>query len=642
MRILHLEDSANDAELMARLIRDEWAECEIQRTSQAGEFEAALARSDFDLILSDYTMPGFDGLTALKLAHERCPHKPFIFLSGTIGEDRAVEALKNGAADYVIKDRPNRLVPAIKQAIGRMREEESHRQAQEFLRQHEQRLKEHASLLDLAHDAICTITTDHNVSCWNAAAEHLYGWSAAEAVGHNIRTLIFQRDPGRYLEVFEKVMTNRAWQGEMSHCRKTGESIAVDSRWTLVPDASGAPRSILLINSDASERKRQDARLLQTQRLESIVTLSHGIAHDLNNVFTPILMAVEMLQQYLTDDAARQLLATVEKSSQQGAGLIRQLVVFARGSTARRAKLRVGAMLTELANLMRETLPDTIELEVHCADDAWPVNADATQISQALTNLCVNARDAMPAGGRITIAAGNMVISADSAQMFADGRAGKFLCLTVTDTGTGIPPLILDKIFDPFFTTKEVGKGVGLGLSALRGIVRSHEGFIHIDTALGQGTVFQIYLPALDEPADQPPTAADHQIKFRGNGEVILVIDDDSAVRSVLGVLLDKAGYRVLAAADGQAGLDLYHSRPGEIALVLTDMMMPGLTGAEVIQALRTVNPQIPIIAMSGLLDAGVLKEDVDLDRLEFLPKPLNARLLLAAIHRRLNAPLPV
>jgi len=631
MRILHLEDSPNDAELTEAIIREAWPDCDIRCVERRAEFEAALAAGGFDLILSDYTLPDFDGLWALELALTRDPAQPFIFLSGTIGEERAVAALRRGATDYVIKDRPDRLVPAIRQAIDRVTVDRRRRQA-------EDRIREQASWLDQARDAICVAALDQCVTYWNAGAERLYGWSAAEAVGRNVLTLLFAGDAAGYEQTLRQLLADHEWRGEVRQTTRAGESIVVDSRWTLMPDEAGRPRQILFINTDVTERRRIEAQLLRAQRLESIGTLAAGIAHDLNNVLAPVLMAAEILRDSVGTDSGRQLLATLEASAQRGAALVRQLLSVARGSEARRTEVDIGAVIDDVDRLLRQTLPATISLQVRHLGEPWPVNADATQLGQVFMNLCVNARDAMPAGGRIEIVTENVVLDEVVARRHPEARPGPYVRIAVIDTGTGIPPGIIARIFDPFFTTTDPGKGTGLGLSTVRGILKGHDGFLEVASEVGHGTTFQIYLPALPAAAAPAPPAPLVPLP-RGRGQCVLVIDDDAAVREVLGATLQSFGYGVSLQADGQAGLDEFRRRSAEIELVLTDLAMPGLSGTAVIREIRVIRPETRIILMSGLMEANALRdENVDFARLELLPKPLSVELLLTTIHRALAA----
>ncbi|MFA5056578.1 MAG: response regulator [Opitutaceae bacterium] len=631
-RILHLEDNPADAELIHVALGREWPGCHVMRVETQAGFLEGLQQSEYNLILSDFSMPGFDGLSALALARRHRPEWPFIFLSGTIGEDHAVEALKHGATDYVLKDRMGRLVTAIRRALGEMEEHRRRRTA-------EQRLREQAELLDKARDAICVTDLAGCLTYLNQSAERLLGWTATEAHGQPLAKRLSRLGGTGLTEAQRAVRADGSWAGELHMAAPSGGTLVVDSHWTLVRDADGHPQSILLINTDITEQKKLENQLLRAQRMESIGTLTGGIAHDLNNVLAPILMAVQILQKSVTDAPGKKLLGTMETSAERGAALIRQLLTFARGSEARRTELQIRTVIGDVEKLLRQTLPRSIELQVRYPADPWLISGDASQLGQVLMNLGVNARDAMPQGGRIEIITDNVILDEAHARLLPECRPGPYLHITVADTGTGIPPEIIEKIFDPFFTTKEPGKGTGLGLSTVRGILKGHDGALHVESEVGRGTAFQIYLPALPGLREQPAAAA-HRGPEQGHGEGILVIDDDDAVREVMCSALKTFGYKVRSAADGQTGLKEYRGHAGEIDLVLTDMMMPGLAGVEVIKTLRGINPTVRIIAMSGLMEAAALKEEkVGFGRLEVLPKPLSIEQLLATVRRVLTMP---
>ncbi len=631
MHLLHLEDSANDAELVERLIRDEWPDCRFQRVVQRADFEAALARGGFDLILSDYTLPDFDGLSALELARRRCPDTPFIFVSGTIGEERAIEALKHGADDYVIKDRPSRVVPAIRQALVLHDEVEQRRRG-------EKRLHEQAALLDQARDAICVTDFEHRVTYWNASAERLFGWTTVEALGRDLRALLFHRNPAAYDEARRQLRAPGEWRGELQPVAKSGATVIVESRWTRVPAEAGAPPHVLSINTDITEKKKLETEFLRAQRLDSIGTLAGGIAHDLNNVLNPILVAAGLLRREPAHASAAQLAEAIESGAQHGAALIQQLLAFARGAEGAHSEVQPRRLIMDLGRLLQPMLPRNLHLILNAPEGIWPVRGDATQLSQVLLNLCINARDAMPDGGRLEVAVANVTLDEVAARALPEGKPGPWVCIDVADSGTGMAPDVLEKIFDPFFTTKGLGKGTGLGLSTVRGIIKGHGGCIHVESEVGRGTRFRVYLPA-SSPAAGRPTVPSAQ-PFPARGPLgILVIDDDHAVRNILRLLLEGASYQVFPAAHGSAGLAQFQRHRGQIDLVITDMMMPEMGGPEVVTALRRLAPDLKIIAISGWMDANRHKMgQIAGPPIECLAKPISSKDLFAAIDRAMKA----
>jgi nitrogen-specific signal transduction histidine kinase len=322
-------------------------------------------------------------------------------------------------------------------------------------------------------------------------------------------------------------------------------------------DEQGQPKSILVINTDVTEKKRMESQFLRAQRMESIGTLAGGIAHDLNNVLSPILMAIDMLQLKATDESSKRWLDVLRTNAERGANMVRQVLSFARGVEGERVALQPKHLIKEIVKILRETLPKSIEINFHLADDLWIVSADATQIHQVLMNLCVNARDAMPEGGSISIKAENVFVDENYARMHIEAKAGRFVVISVADTGPGMTQEIQSRIFEPFFTTKEMTKGTGLGLSTALTIVKSHGGFINVYSELHKGSQFAVYLPSLATPGSADAAAARTDLPL-GHGELILVVDDEESIREITRGTLETFGYTVLTAGDGTEALALY------------------------------------------------------------------------------------
>ena len=491
-------------------------------------------------------------------------------------------------------------------------------------------LREQASLLDLTQDAILVRDLEHRILFWNRSAERLYGWSATEVLGRSVKDLLY-RDPAAFLEAVDATMAAGEWTGELVQVTRSGSTVTIESRWTLVRDAAGQPKSILAVNTDITQRRHLEQQYLRTQRMESIGTLAGGIAHDLNNVLAPILMSIELLQSDDDNEERREILSTIEASARRGAAMVRQLLSFARGVEGRRDEVQFRNVIDEVGRIARDTFPKNIQVAEHLDPNLWVIRADPTQLHQVLLNLYVNARDAMPSGGCITVTAENVTVDNQYAAMNIEASVGPHLLITIADTGDGIGSDIIDKVFDPFFTTKELGKGTGLGLATSLTIVKSHGGFIRVDNGDNRGARFRIWLPAQMAPA---ATAAVNQPSplVRGSGETILVVDDEDAIRAITSHTLKASGYRVLTAADGSEAVTLYAKHQADIAVVLTDMMMPVMDGATTVQVLRRLNPLVRIIGTSGLVADG---NGAALHH--FLPKPYTAVTLLAAIRAALD-----
>jgi PAS domain S-box-containing protein len=501
----------------------------------------------------------------------------------------------------------------------------------------EERIREQAALLDQAQDAILVRDLEQNILFWNKGAERIYGWSAAEAVGKNAVDLLLKEPTAQFENARQAVIEFGKWSGEVRQFRRDDTEIVVESRWTLVRDEQGVPASILVINTDITAKKNMEAQFLRAQRMESIGTLAGGIAHDLNNVLSPIVMAIDMLQLKADDEGSRKWLEILRANAERGADMVRQVLSFARGVEGERVAVQPKHLIKEIVKILHETLPKSIAITYHLADDLWIISADATQLQQVLMNLCVNARDAMPDGGAISIRAENTVVDENYARMHLEAKAGRFVMITVTDTGPGMPPGVQSRIFEPFFTTKEMTKGTGLGLSTALTIVKSHGGFINVYSEVHKGTQFVLYLPALDvsEHVKAPAMQADLP---QGKGELILVVDDEEAIREITRSTLETFGYRVLTAGDGTEALALYADRKNVIALVLTDMVMPFMDGPATIRALQRMNPRVKIIAASGLA-LGMRTDESAIEGVSmFLNKPYTAEKLLKALAQILQA----
>jgi two-component system, cell cycle sensor histidine kinase and response regulator CckA len=389
------------------------------------------------------------------------------------------------------------------------------------------------------------------------------------------------------------------------------------------------------ISRDITDRKRFEEQMLRVQRLESIGTLASGVAHDLNNILAPILMAGPLIHGALPPEL-QSLAVSIEKSAQRGADIVRQLVAFAKGAEGERNALQPKYLTEEIVAIARQTFPAAIRIVHESVKSQWQVTADATQMHQVLLNLCVNARDAMPQGGTLTIRTENIEIDEHYAAMVPDAKRGHYVVFSVIDTGTGIPAEISAKIFDPFFTTKEVGKGTGLGLSTVRGIVKSHDGFLNLYSEVGKGTTFKVYLPAnLEEASPVDSLPVEHET-LRGNGEIILIVDDEEEVRLVLEAVLHSHGYEVLSAADGTEALAIYARETQRIHLVITDFMMPYFDGAVLTRTLRKINPAVKVIASSGNENEARVAELAAIERRDILIKPYTRQDLLEAVRRSL------
>jgi PAS domain S-box-containing protein len=492
-------------------------------------------------------------------------------------------------------------------------------------------LHEKASLLDKARDAILVRDMGHRITYWNKSAERIYGWAATEATGRPVDSLL-KPDPEAFQKAFQEVVLTGEWTGELQKTTKEGRLMTVEARWTLVRDSQGRPSSILDINTDVSQRKKAEQQMLRAQRMESIGTLAGGVAHDLNNVLAPIMMSLGVLHASTEDPEMKVMLGTLESSAKRGADLVKQVLSFARGTNGKRASVNVGQILQDLHQLLRETFLKNIEFSIGSDQSNWNVVGDATQLHQVFLNLCVNARDAMPDGGQLTLTMQNVVLGDVDIKRNPGAKPGPYLRVLVTDTGTGIRPEVIDRIFDPFFTTKRFGEGTGLGLSTTLGIVKGHGGVIDVYSEVGKGTTFIVHLPATPNSNGFESPVEKHLEPPRGHGELVLVVDDEESIRAVVHKTLEQYGYRVITACHGANALAIHAERRNRIAIVLTDMSMPVMDGLALIKSLKSVNPRLKIIGSSGLASNVTVEKVLQAGAELFIPKPYTAETLLASI----------
>lgn len=498
-------------------------------------------------------------------------------------------------------------------------------------RKAQRKIAEQAALLNQAQDAILVQDLDGQITYWNKGAERLFGWTAAEAIGLRVQDFLY-RDEETFVDGLAAVLKDSTWNAELTDLTKAGKTVLVQSRWTLLRDDQGKSKSILSINTDITEKKKLESQFLRAQRLESIGTLAGGIAHDLNNVLGPIIMAVDLFKMKLTDERDRELIESVDISARRGADMVRQVLSFARGFEGRRTTVQPARLLREIANIAKETFPKTIAVTVAVPESTWNVPGDSTQLHQVVLNLAVNARDAMPDGGNLNLSATNVDIDAHFCAMHPEARPGSYVVLTVSDTGTGMSPDILEKVFEPFFTTKEIGKGTGLGLSTSVSILKNHKGFVDVESEVGKGSTFRVYLPADADDVESLEQELEDETP-RGNGELVLVIDDEASVRAITRQTLEAFGYHVILAGDGAEGIAMFARHMDEIQVVLTDMMMPVMDGGATIRALIRLKPDVKIIAASGLATKGQEAEAASSGSVrKFLPKPYTAGTILRAL----------
>ncbi len=630
LRILHLEDDAADRELIRRTLEAEAITCDITTACSRDEFETALRSGSFDLILTDYTLPGFDGAGALQLAQQLRPELPYIFVSGTIGEDRAIESVKRGATDYVLKDRLERLAPAIRRALQEITEREKRRHAEEALRQSEERFREMAANI---REVFWSTTTDGSRILYvSPAYEQTWGRSIADLLAHPARWLeaVWPDDQRHAVAAVQLLATGVPYNIEYRIVRPDGTTRWIEDRGYPVLNSAGTVERLVGVAVDITERKHLEAQLHQAQKMEAIGQLAGGVAHDFNNVLTVVTGYARLLLDGGSMPAeAIEPLTQIYTAGTRAANLTRQLLVFSRKQTVSRRAIDLNEVVDEIAKMLQRLIGEHITLKLDLSPTPPIVEADPGMIEQVLMNLAVNARDAMAEGGVLTLATEVIHITKPESRNHPQARAGDFVALTVHDTGSGIAPENLTRIFEPFFTTKEAGHGTGLGLATAFGIVQLHQGWIEVESKVGVSTCFRVLLPTTDRNLNHSHRRPAKAALAQGGSETMLLVEDEPAVREFAVAVLRSHGYRVLQAGSGVEALEVWKWHRARITLLFSDLVMPdGLGGVELAALLRKEKPTLKIVLTSGYADEALGQQFRPPAGAHFIRKPYKPQLL--------------
>jgi PAS domain S-box-containing protein len=751
LNVLLLEDCPDDAFLLERELKRGGYFPHIERVWTEPQMQDALSREAWDIVVSDYSMPSFDGLKGLSLLKQSGRDIPFVMVSGSLGEERAVTAMKAGASDFLVKGDLVRLIPVIDRELREAKERQKRRKAEQALaaaegnfrtlvenslagiyviqggkfayvnptvceilgftaeelttrpllefvapeqrdtveenvrkrmegvvksvRYNLRMLRKNGSIAQVeVHGTrtdyngqpsilgilldntkrkqaeerfsrifrasplgitLCSVNDDLIIEA-NEAFLSMVGYDRDQVLGHSADKLELWADLGDQARIINELKERGRIQNLETELRsRSKEKVQVLVSIELV--GIGGEQCALAFFLDITERKKLEAQFLRNQRMESIGTLAGGIAHDLNNALAPIRMCVQLLRTKFDDPAIRETLDVLESSAQRGTDMVRQVLTFARGMEGKHGVVQLKHLIHDLATMTRQTFPVSIRIKEQIATDVWPISGDATQLHQVLLNLCVNARDAMPQGGTLTLAAGNLQLDENAARLHPEAKPGFYTVLSVIDTGTGMPPHIQARIFEPFFTTKEAGKGTGLGLSTVRSIVKSHNGFLTLETAERKGTHFKVYLPAIVSRSDSN-VLAERPVLPNGNGECILVVDDEAMIRDIARQVLQTFGYQVLVAANGAEAVAICAKHIGKIRVMVTDLSMPIMDGASTIEAVRSIDPNIRVIVASGSLLQYKAEEPESPTVRAILEKPYTPESLLTTIRNVLSS----
>lgn len=643
LRILCLEDNRLDAELIALRLQNDGVWHKIDRVDTRDAFEEKLHSGEFDLVLADYALPSFDGLTALRMVRAKHPDMPFIFVSGASGEDIAIEAVKSGATDYVLKQRLTRLTPVVRRAVREARERLERQATERALQETERR---HRSMVQYLRDlAIVFLDPGGHIASWNAGAEVLTGHPEQEIVGRHISVLFPEEADGMgsVADWLDRAGSGEEVQVEIRHTRTNGTSFWAEVLVASVRGAGQAVEGFVMIIRDVTERRLAQERALIARRMESTATVMGGIAHEFSNILNNVLGFTTIIKKYIHDHArVLKYSQAIEQSVQRANEVTQRLLAFARVEERTPERVAIGPLVDEVTESLRAECPDTLTIHKRSETGLPEITAVRAELRQALLNLCTNARDAILAHasaggcGTITVEAARTRVTEHLAAALSLSVGDECVTLRVADTGVGIRQEIADRIFDPFFTTKESGRGAGLGLSIVYAVVRGHHGAVFVDSTPGQGSVFTVHLPVHDPHRRDAGRNGDGATP---HAELILFVDDEDGVLEFGRDLLVEHGYRVLTAHDGPEALALYEQRSGEISMVILDLILPGMDGGQTYVAMKKINKNIKAMFCTGYTPDQLISSLLQEERLRAVRKPFRIDEFLSAVRECLDTP---
>ncbi|MGH9492069.1 MAG: response regulator [Terriglobales bacterium] len=634
LNVLAVEDSPFDAELLLQELRRAGMNVRMDVAKTAVEVVAFLSGGAYDVVLSDYGLRGWTGLDALRVLRERRPDLPFILVTGSLGDEKAAECIKLGAADFVLKDRLNRLPHAITRALEEKALREQRQAAEEALRRSEANLR---SLVENAPYAIYKTNVDSGrfVSANPALVEMLGYESEAEVLPLDLASQVY-RDPGTRARLLPELERREHFQDLEIECkRKDGTPLTLRSSGRMVRDGSGE-RFFEAIAEDVTERRSLERQLRQAQKMEAVGRLAGGVAHDFNNLLTVIRGYAELMLEEEDRDKLRRYAESILKTADRTASLTRQLLAFSRKQVLWTRVLDLNAVVAEIQKMLPPLIGEDVHVIVVPGPKLGRVKADPGQLEQVLLNLAINARDAMPKGGKLVLETANVECDEGYCALHPGAQPGSYVMLAVSDNGCGMDPETQSHIFEPFFTTKPKDKGTGLGLATVYGIVKQSGGHVWVYSEPGIGTTFKVYLPRVEEAV----TSERPQPRFEEPAAVtesILLVEDEEGVRRLAREFLEQRGYRVLEARNGAEALAVAASHTGPIDLLVTDIVMPGMRGRELAEKLSSSRPRMKILYISGYTDGTIVENGELGPGSPFLEKPFSSDALARKVREVLN-----
>jgi two-component system cell cycle sensor histidine kinase/response regulator CckA len=639
IRILIIEDYKDDVLLMVRHFTKAGLQIEYQVAASAEQMQGFLKNASWDLVISDYALPGFDGLAALKILHKSKQDIPFIIVSGAIGEETAVAAMKAGAHDYIMKDELSRLVPAIRRELNEADERRSRRRIQKDLKESEERYR---ILAENVTDVIWTMNLEFNFTYISPSVERILGYTVKEAMALPLRSIVTRHSLDRAIHTYRKLLSmmhqpednsSPISSLELQLIDKSGKLLWTEISISFLLNKSKKPFGLIGTTRDITQRKNLEEKIIESQKMEAINRLAGGVAHDFNNLLTVIKGYCELgLLKVSKLDPLYQNFEQIHRATERAGLLTNQLLAFSRRQVLKPVIVNPNKIMGEMKIMLKRIIGEDIELITLLNPDIGNIRVDAGQIEQVIMNLAVNARDAMPRGGQLIIETANIHIDKVIIHDDKEIEVGPYIVLKISDTGEGMDAHTKSHVFEPFFTTKKETKGTGLGMATVYGIVKQSGGFIELNSKLKKGTQVTIYFPQIDQPAEKIEKTEIRKSQMGGK-ETILVVEDEEVVRDLISNVLRMHGYTVLEAAQAGDALLIFEKQGKIVDMVITDIVMPRMNGKELADRIRKKYKNMKVLFMSGYSDTiQISKSDEN-----YLQKPFQAAELAKLVRQILD-----